>query len=144
MHRIFGTKENNEYIDREGVYLIPVNGNKLGLIHTSKGYFLLGGGLNNGESHIDCIERECMEEAGYAVSVKEKVCSAETYCKHPSIGYFHQIQTYYVGELTSKVRTSTEADHEFVWVKYDKIKGKLYAEMQNWALEQCADYVFDK
>ena len=73
MHKVFGTKKNNTYIDREGAYLIPVSDNKIGVICTSKGYFFVGGGIESGESHISCIERECSEEAGYTVSVKEKV-----------------------------------------------------------------------
>lgn len=30
-----------------------------------------------------------------------------------------------------------EEDHEFLWMDYDAIRGKMYSEMQNWALEQC-------
>lgn len=72
MHRVFGIKENAPYEDREGAYLIPVEDNKIGVIKTPKGYFFLGGGLENNESHRACIERECLEEAGYKVIVKEK------------------------------------------------------------------------
>lgn len=143
MHKIFGRKEDVEYIDREGAYLIPIHNNQIGIIQTSKGYFLLGGGIQNEENHVDCIKRECMEESGYAVSVKEKICSAETYCRHPAIGYFHPIQTYYIGELTTKIFTPTEYDHNFLWTEFEKIKGNLCVEMQNWALEQCFKYIND-
>ena len=98
IHKVFGTKESINYIDRVGAYLIPVRDSKIGVVKTSKGYFLLGGGLDGDESHEECIKRECLEEIGYAVSVGNKVCSAEMYCEHPTIGYFHPIQTYYVGE----------------------------------------------
>ena len=91
MHRIFGKKENVEYMDREGAYLIPVYG--------------------------------------------KKICSAETYCIHSEIGYFHPIQTYYYGHLLTKIQEPIEKDHGFIWREYDDIKGKLYAEMQNWGLE---------
>lgn len=135
MHKIFGTKENTEYIDREGAYLIPFRGNLVGVIQTSHGYFLLGGGLEDGESHSACIERECMEEAGYRAFVKDMVCSAEAFTTHPAIPFFHPIQTYYYGELLEKVGEPTEEDHTLRWVEYDKLRGKLYVEMQNWALE---------
>ena len=144
MHKIFGTRENVEYIDREGAYLIPVRNDQVGVIQTPKGYFFLGGGLENGESHIACIERECIEEVGYAAFVRDKVCSAETYGKHPTIGYFHPIQTYYAGELLSKVSPPTEKDHNFLWIEYDELKGKMFVEMQNWALEQFFEYVSRK
>ena len=141
MHKIFGTKENVKYVDREGAYLIPVHNKQVGVVQTSKGYFFLGGGLENGESHITCIERECMEEAGCVVLVKDKICSAETYSKHPTIGYFHPIQTYYVGKVLSKVGTTVETDHHFLWIECDKLKGKMFVEMQNWALEQVFRYI---
>ena len=136
MHKIFGTKENVEYTDRVGVYLIPIRNNQVGVILAPKGYFFLGGGIENGEDHIACLHREAREESGYTPVIKVKVCSAETYCVHPPIGYFHPIQTYYLGDLAEKVSTPDEKDIRFVWVELDQIRGKMCIEMQNWALEQ--------
>ena len=62
-HKVFGTKKNVNYMDREGVYLVPAKDGKVGVVKTSKGYFLLGGGLDSGESHEECIKRECLEES---------------------------------------------------------------------------------
>ncbi len=137
MHKVFGLKENVEYLHREGAYLIPIEGNNVGVIKTSKGFFFLGGGIEPSEDHISCLERECLEEAGLSVSVKEKVCSAETYTKLPEIGYFHPIQTYYIGQVIDKISVQTEEDHLFLWVEYEELKGNMFAEMQNWALEMC-------
>ncbi len=141
MHKIFGVRENANYIDRTGVYLIPVNEGKIGVVRTPKGYFLLGGGLDSGESHEECIKRECLEEVGYTASVGNKVCSAEMYCEHPTIGYFHPIQTYYVGELLEQVSVPVEDDHEFVWMDYSELMDNMYLEMQSWALRQCVGVV---
>lgn len=139
MHKVFGVKEKAEYLDREGAYLIPVHNNKIGVIKTDKGYFLLGGGFDKNESQEECIKRECLEETGFTAVIQEKICSAETYTTHPKIGYFHPIQSYYIGKLKEKVSEPIETDHILKWVKYDDIKGKMFAEMQNWALEQCAE-----
>ena len=144
MHKCFGIIENAEYTDREGAYLIPFRGNMVGVIQTSKGYFLLGGGLEAGESHSACINRECIEEAGYLSLVKEQVCSAEAYTTHPTIKYFHPIQTYYYGELLEKVGEPTEDDHRLCWIEYNQLKGMLFVEMQNWALEQAVAYMLNK
>lgn len=141
MHRIFGIKHDVKYIDREGAYLIPIHNNRIGVVKTPKGLFLIGGGLEkNDQNHMDCIKRECLEETGYTVSIKDKICSAETFCNHPILGYFHPIQTYYIGDLIIKVVTPTDDDHQFLWLDYDFIKGKMCTEMQNWALEQCFNY----
>jgi 8-oxo-dGTP diphosphatase len=136
MHRVFGIKDNAEYLDREGAYLIPYRNNQVGVVQTAKGYFFLGGGLENAESHLDCIKRECIEEVGCAPCVERKLCSAEAYIKHPTIGYFHPIQTYYIGNLLDRKSTPTEAGHNLCWIEYDQLKGKMFVEMQNWALEQ--------
>ena len=141
MHKIFGAKENVKYLDREGAYLIPFHGDKVAVVKTPKGYFFLGGGLENGESHTACIERECIEEAGYLPLIKGKVCSAETYTLHETIGYFHPIQTYYYGELLEKASDPSDKDHLLCWIKYDELKGNMFSKMQNWALEQAVTYM---
>ena len=43
MHKVFGTKENAEYVDREGAYLIPIKSGQIGVVKTPKGFFFLGG-----------------------------------------------------------------------------------------------------
>ena len=136
MHKVFGEKESAEYLDREGAYLIPLCNNQICVIRTDKGYFFIGGGLENGESHMMCIERESIEETGYKPFIKGKLCSAEMYCQHPKIGFFHPIQTYYYGELLEKASLPVEKDHILWWGDLEDLKGKMFVEMQNWALEQ--------
>lgn len=136
MHKIFGTKENAPYWDRPGVYLIPRRGNQVGIIQTPKGYFFIGGGIEPGESHEACLVRECLEETGWTVRIGAKLCSAETYTTHATLGLFHPIQTYYTGSLGSQVAQPTEPDHTLLWMDYEQLRGKLFSEMQNWALEQ--------
>lgn len=134
-HMIFGEKEYVKYFDREGAYIIPIKDGKIGVVKTPKGYFLLGGGIDKGESHEHALKRECLEEIGYTVSVTQKLCSAETYTTHSTIGYFHPIQTYYLGELIEKVQEPVECDHEFLWIEYEQLRGKMFSKMQNWAIE---------
>ena len=141
MHKVFGTKEYALYTDREGAYIIPLRGNKVGVVETPKGYFFLGGGLESGESHLTCIKRECLEEAGYSPCIEGRLCSAEAYIKHPTIGYFHPIQTYYFGKLLDRESTPTETDQILRWIDYDQLKGKMLLEMQNWALEQLSAWM---
>ena len=143
MHKIFGTDEGVEYVHRKGAYLIPIKDERIGVIQTPKGFFLLGGGIENEETDVLCIARECMEETGYSVLIHKKVCSAETYEKHSVIGYFHPIQTYYLGELIEQKQTPVESDHKLVWMNYSDLKGNMCIEMQNWDLEQCRNSAKD-
>lgn len=140
MHKIFGDKCEVVYVDRKGAYIIPSHDGKLGVVQTQKGFFFLGGGINENETDIACIQRECLEEAGCTVVVKEFICSAETYIEHPVIGHFHPIQNYYAGEIVRKEQEPMEGDHKLVWLSYEELKGNMFLEMQNWALDQYHDF----
>ena len=142
--KIFGIKENADYYDREGAYIIPINNNKVCIVKTPKGYFLIGGGMDEGESETDCLIRECLEETGCRLAIQEKIASAETYCKHPKVKYFHPIQYYYIGELIDKVQEPKESDHQLEWVNIDEIKGKMFAPMQEWAIQIAAERLENK
>lgn len=137
MHKVFGEKIKTNYKDRRGAYLIPISDGKVAVVKNPKGFFFLGGGLETDEKEEECIVRECMEEVGYTVTVGEKICSAEAYMYHTKIGYFHPIQTYYAGKVGSRVECPVEKDHTIMWLNYCDLKGKMYLEMQNWALEYC-------
>ena len=66
-HKIFGIKESAPYYDRYGAYLIVENNGKIAVIETEKGLFLIGGGIETGETDEECIVRECLEETGCSV-----------------------------------------------------------------------------
>ncbi len=136
MHRIFGIKENVEYATRIGAYVIPIKENKIAVIKTAKGYFLIGGGKEENETDEQCLKRECLEETGYGITIEKKLCSAELYTYHEKIGYFNPVQTYYVGKINNQIQFPKESDHEFVWLNVDEIKDNMYVDMQNWAIEQ--------
>lgn len=136
VHRVFGAKENSEYIDRKGAYIIPLKDDKVGVIETAKGFFLIGGGMDYGESEEHCIIRECIEETGYQVEIKQRICSAETYCEHLTVGFFHPIQVYYSGILLEKIREPSEVDHAFRWISIESVPSRRFLEMQSWAIMQ--------
>ncbi len=136
MHRIFGKKENECYLDRKGAYLIPIRDGSVAVVRTPKGCFLLGGGMDDGETDAQCIRRECMEETGYAVEVGAYVCSAEKYGYHPTLGWFHPIQTYYLGCLLQQERVPTEDDHRLEWIPCEAVRAQMFSDMQAWAITQ--------
>ena len=139
--KTFGVKENEKYYDREGAYVIPIKDNKVCIVKTPKGCFLIGGGMDEGESETDCIARECLEETGCNIVIKEKIASSETYCRHSKLKYFHPIQHYYIGELSAKIKEPLESDHKLEWIDIEETKGKMFAPIQEWAIQIACDYL---
>lgn len=37
-----------------------------------------------------------------------------------------------------------EKDHNFLWIEFNEIKGKMFLDMQNWALEQLFEGMSNK
>jgi 8-oxo-dGTP diphosphatase len=54
---------------------------------------------------------------------------------HEKNGPFHPIQSYYAGRIGERVSDPKEADHRFLWLPAEDVRGRFYPEMQNWALE---------
>ena len=138
MHRIFGSKTPVSYHDRRGAYVLPVDAGLFGVVRIPKGLFMIGGGIEPGESEEDCISRECAEETGWSVRIDSFLCSAETYTVHSRLGPFHPIQSYYLGTLLAPDRKRIETDHVLVWLRPEELCGRMFSEMQNWAVEEAA------
>lgn len=51
------------------------------------------------------------------------------------------IQTYYLGELLEQKQAPVESDHKLIWMDYDSLRGRMFLEMQNWALKNSFTYV---
>ena len=135
--KVFGEKkEGLSYRTRIGAYLVAVYNGRAAVVRTPRGYFLLGGKIEEGETHPACIQRECLEESGYQVSVGAFIGSAETYCQHPTIGWFHPVQYYYVGRLEKQVQAPIETDHHLEWLPIEELQEKMVLKSQWWAIKK--------
>ena len=139
-HYVFGERDRHtDYWDRPGVYLLAVKDGRLAVVRTKRGYFLPGGGLEDGESDADCIRREALEETGCAAEVGAFLCSAEHYTAHDTKGPFHPIQSYYTGTVGEQLAPPQEPDIQFLWLPLEEVRGNFYSVMQNRALEELID-----
>ena len=137
MDKTFGAKEEGiRYFDRPGAYLLSVRDGRLAVVRTPKGYFLLGGGIDPGETHEQCILRECMEETGCTARVEGYIGSAEVYCRHSELGYFHPMQYYYSGQLGERAAEPVETDHRLEWIPLNEAEWKLNVWPQIWAAKR--------
>ena len=135
--KTFGEKfDGKTYHDRKGAYLICIKGDMAAVVKTPKGYFLIGGGIEENETHAECIKRETIEEIGFSSNINGYLASAEEYRIHKQWGYFHPIQFYYYGEIIEKILEPLETDHELKWISTENIEEKMYVKAQAWAIKQ--------
>ena len=143
LEKTFGNKETDTtYKDRFGAYGIGFNGEgKIPVVmapyNGRREYFLLGGGLDDNENHVDCIIRECLEEAGLSVTPKDFVCKGDYYffIEHSQTN-LHGIGYFYYMRINGIATEPTESDHFLVWLSIDEIREKLFLPHQIWAVEQ--------
>ncbi|GIN86359.1 DNA mismatch repair protein MutT [Heyndrickxia sporothermodurans] len=138
MVKVFGEKMVGlDYHIRKGVYAIIFNSakDKVLTVQNSRGhYFLPGGGIENDESCIECLEREMLEETVYKVSIGSFIGNAKRYFhstkNEPLIndGYF------YLAELLDKIQEPTEDDHFIRWMDIDNAQELLFHEHHYWAV----------
>lgn len=138
-HKVFGAPlPEVEYRDRPGAYGIAFDGQGRAAVVSCGQYgcFLMGGGIEPGESEAECIRREVLEETGYCVTVGEKVCSSEGYIITRQTGEpIHPIQHIYLIELGERVAQPQEDDHILTRVPVEKFCRDTYLEFQAWSMK---------
>lgn len=137
-HKVFGAPQPGmEYRDRPGAYGIAFDkeGNAAAVYCQRKGFFLLGGGIEPGESEEMCIRREAMEETGFVVSVGEKVCIGEEYTSDLRGDPYHPIGHVYLIQIGAKVREPVETDHILTWTPAEEFQNATFLRYQSWAME---------
>ena len=136
--KVFGEKiDGVEYINRVGVYGIVIdNEGKIATIKTPTGYFLPGGGIEDGETHKECIEREFIEETGFEVSIEKYIGKSSLYHISKTNKYLHGIGYFYIVNLKSMTNKKVEEDHELIWIEpVECVKG-LFLKHQAWAVSE--------
>ena len=105
---------------------IVVNDNKVLLCYETKEdkYLFPGGGVEEGESYIDCLIRELEEEIGYLVSSKEQFLEIKEYFYWDK--NWEHIQHYFICDIVSYENklnlTAREKEEECIpkWLDIEK------------------------
>ncbi len=136
----FGVRvEGIDYLERLGAYGIAIKDGAV-LIEIGKlGYFLPGGGVDEGESMEQALQREFLEETGYELRSLELVGQAVEYIYLPEKDFKQKkIGRCYLVELGEK-GTPTFADGhvcDTVWIPFAAIRERMYLASQWWAIEE--------
>lgn len=134
--------ENVEYRKRPGAYAIIVNKNddKIGIVKviTDEGVenFYLGGGIEEGETKLEALKREMIEEAGYTIKNIKELEEVGSYIFAEDHGYIEVIASVYIAEFDKKVAEPIEKDHNVIWVKPEEYVDKMFREWQTYIMEK--------
>lgn len=134
-----GSKEKNvEYRKRPGAYAIIVNkdDDKVGIVTDGEAYFYLGGGIKNGETKLEALKREMIEEAGYSIKNIREFEEVGSHVFAEDKGFLEVIASVYIAEFDKKVVEPIEKDHKVLWVKPEEYVGKMFREWQRYIMER--------
>ena len=139
--KIIGDKDENiEYRKRPGAYAIITRkeDNKIGIV-TDGDFFFLGGGIEEGETELEALNRELIEESGYTLKNITKFDEVSSYIYAEAKGYIQVMAHVYLAEFDKKVAEPIEQDHTVLWVNPKDYVGKMCREWQEYILKEYID-----
>lgn len=134
-----GSKEENvEYRKRPGAYAIIVNkdNDKIGIVTDGEDYFYLGGGIENGETKLEALKREMIEEVGYSIKNIREFEEVGSHIFAEDKGYLEIIASVYIAEFDKKIAEPIEKDHKVLWVTPEEYVSKMFREWQRYIMER--------
>ncbi len=129
----FGMKrEGSEYIPRPGVYaIITRSDGNIAVEEVDGKYFLLGGGLDAGETEDEGLRREIMEEVGRIIASSIFLGKANQFVDAKD-GHFNKQGSFYKVELGENINVKFES--ELKWITKEEFKLKGAQQFQVWAV----------
>ena len=137
MKRIGKKVEGTKYTKRPGAYAIieREEDDKIA-IATDGEYFFLGGGIEEGETEIEALKRELIEDSGYSIKNIEYFDKVKAWADGGDRGPLDMTATIYTAQFDEKVAEPIEKDHKVFWINPMEYKDKLYHEYQRYILEE--------
>ncbi len=129
--------ENVYYKKRPGAYAIIIReeDDKIGIV-TDSDFFFLGGGIEEGETEIEALKREIIEESGYTIKNIKKFDEVDSFVHSKSKGNIEVEAYVYIAEFDKKVAEPIEKDYTVLWVNPKEYVGKMYRPWQEYILNQ--------
>lgn len=141
MEFINSPKQDVLYKKRIASYGLLLDENeKIGVIKTSTGYFLPGGGLEENETLEECLIREFKEEASIEVKVNNKESEITYYFYSTTLNeHMESVGHFYKCSYEKKLELKCEDDHELIWLELDVASNILFLENQKKAVRKCLE-----
>lgn len=138
MEYIGNKEENIKYRKRPGAYAIIVNknNNKVGIVTNGEDYFYLGGGIEKGETKLETLKREIIEEVGYSIKNIREFEEVGSFFYSEDKGYLEVVASVYIAEFDEKIADPIEKDHTVLWVEPEEYVGKMFREWQRYIIKK--------
>ncbi len=132
MKDICFTKENSWFRYRTGAFILKDD--KMLFVKSKIGgyFYMIGGGVNLGETSVDCIEREVLEETGIKAKVERLAVVTENFFKAEGGKIAgldcHTIEFYFLVNVidASEVFSKTDDGEELVWIPIEEIRNSFF------------------
>jgi 8-oxo-dGTP diphosphatase len=128
------------YVLRLGGYAVVVRSSgQVALVSTKGGYYLPGGGQEEGESAEAAAVREALEECGARIRLIHRIGIAdELVFAADERTHFRKRCTFFRAELLTEEISGGESDHTLLWISAKQAVSLLRHESQRWAVTEGA------
>ena len=83
---------------------------------------MVGGGIEQGETHESCLKSEFLAESGYSVESISELCTIDCFWLAGGEWAMESLSNFYIVTLSEEAKSPTEDGHEPLWVQIDKAK----------------------
>ena len=139
---IIGKKDKERtYNFRETCFGIVVKNDTLYCTEKGNEISLIGGGVENGETHIECLKREFLEEAGCIIKSAEPLCIIDCYWITRDKKYMESLSNIYIVSIIDEIVMPTEVDCRLKCINLEKAMDLLPLPYHKKALEVYFSYM---
>jgi len=134
--KTFGKKTRHHYIKREGVYGVAIKGDLYAVAGVRDTHFLVGGGLEDNESHEECLKREFLEEVGHSIELLEYVDVFREFGQSFRSKRYYELIGYVYRVKIKDCIALGEADHTLKWMTKDELKNQMALSYQAHVIQE--------
>ena len=127
--------ENKKYDFRETCFGICEKEGKLVLVKKKEQFSFIGGGVDAGETHEDCLKREFIEESGYEVLEIKPFVTIDCFWLAAGKWPLESLANFYFVKLGKKVCEPTEEGHVVYEIDKEDVESLLPLPYHKKALE---------
>ncbi len=132
--------ENKKYDFRETCFGIVEKDEKLYCTEKENEISLIGGGIEKGETHLECLKREFMEEAGCKIISIEELCVIDCFWVTRNNKNMESLVNVYVVKIDKEINKPTEKNSKLKIIELKDANKLLQLPYHKRAIEEYKEY----